>query len=103
VEAGALDLRADVRPCAAEAHSPALPAQAAGEHREVHHQGDVGKRELAHVHDDIALGAKRPGKRLPSPTLGGSVLVSATAQHGGLFAVVDDPGNLVNVAVARKE
>ena len=102
MEAGPLDLRTDVGPCTTEAHRPALRAQAAGEHRKVHHQGDVCKRELAHVDDDIGLGAECPGQRLPAPTLRGSVLVSATAQHGGLFAVVDDPGNLFKVGLARK-
>jgi hypothetical protein len=97
VQPGALDLQPNVGRCAAQTDRPALAAQAPGKHRQVHHQGDVGESKLAHVHDNVALGTEGPDKRLSPAGLGDPVFISATAQHGGLFAEIDDVVNLVQI------
>jgi metal-sulfur cluster biosynthetic enzyme len=94
MEPGALDLQADVGPDPTQAHRPASPAQATRKHGQVDHQGDVRERELAHVDDDITLGTEGAGNRLSPSTLSGAILIASTPQNGGLFAVIDDRGNL---------
>jgi hypothetical protein len=46
------------------------------------------------------LRTKGSGKRRSSPGLCDPVLVSAAAQHGRLFAVIDDSGNLFEIGRA---
>jgi metal-sulfur cluster biosynthetic enzyme len=100
VQPGALDLPADVGLGAAQTDRPALPTHAPSKHGEIDHQGDISESELAHVDDNVALRAKGSGKRRSPPGLRDAVLVSAAAQHGGLFAVIDDPGNLFEIGRA---
>ncbi len=100
MKAGALDLVANLRTGAAQPYGAAPPAQAARKHRQVDHQRDVREDEFTEVHDEVAAGLEGTRERLPPPALGGSIFVSATPQHGGLFAEIDDRSNLVNVAVA---
>jgi hypothetical protein len=45
------------------------------------------------------LGFDGTDERLSPSALSGAIFVSATPQHGGLFAEVDDRGNLVELAV----
>ena len=99
VQPGALDLEADLRTGAAQPHRASPPAQAASQHGQIHHQRDVRKDELGEVHDEIALGSEGTSERLSPSALGGSILVSATPQHGRLFAEVDDRANLFELTV----
>ena len=100
---GTPDLPPDLGLGASQAQRRPAGAQPAGEHCQIHHQGDIRKRELAHVDQDVSLGAKGTRYRLPSPSLRGPVLVSPAAQDRGLFTEVDDRGELYpNVESRRK-
>jgi hypothetical protein len=90
VEPDDLDELLDLGLRAAQADEPAVCAQAAGEHREVEHERQVGEHELGEVDDHIGLRAQGTGQGAAARSLGGSVLVADAAKPGGSVIEDDD-------------
>jgi metal-sulfur cluster biosynthetic enzyme len=77
-------------------------AQAASQKREVEHQGRVTEHQLAEVNHHVATGFDGAGERPAPVSLGRPILISSTAQDGGVGIEFDDGGNLQNPAGRRK-
>jgi hypothetical protein len=69
---------------------------------EIEHQRGVPEHQVGQVNDHIAPRLDGPGKRAPTETLGGPVLISSTTQYRGGVIELDDPGNLHKSARPRK-
>jgi metal-sulfur cluster biosynthetic enzyme len=95
VQADHLDHAPDLRLWAADEDQPPRAAQAPRHDRQVEDERAVGERELAQVHDEVALGAESTGESSAAPPSRRDVLVSRAAQEGRLFGELDDGiGNL---------
>jgi metal-sulfur cluster biosynthetic enzyme len=92
------DQRVDLGLRAAQQHDAPAMAQAPGQHRQVEHQGCVGKGQLTEVDDQVPGRAERTGECPAAQALGGPVLVAGTSQDGRILRELDDPGNLYNAA-----
>lgn len=81
VQAHDLDHGPDLWLRVAKLQGAALNAQTSCQHRQVHHQRRVGKREFPQIDGNVALRPDRPGERPAPISLRRPVFVASTAEN----------------------
>jgi hypothetical protein len=101
VQPDALDQAPDLRLGAAQHERLATPPESLGECGKINDQRRVGKHQVAHIYNNVALRSDREHQRPPTQALGAPVLIAGAQQNCGFLSKFDDSAKLLNRVVGN--